>query len=323
MSTANPSVLWDNRSTANFRAWAQAMHDSFAAVGMVQTTDTGQINISTAAPSSAGVYVGYEIWRFADSLQATKPVFVKVEYGSGVNSTVQAAARFTVSNGTNGAGTLNGTLLMNSQQIQGQYQTADTAPQPAFFCGDTSSIVFAWPTSNATAGFRPSVVMIERTRNTDGTPNGDAVGFTLMQGYGYGSNASQYGDTFSQLMSYLNTQVGPVYRWAPIASPNTYGYWDSAGSIGTDINLFPYLMSSPKPEAQALSLLGCYAQAMTVLTTAQVVVNGATHTYLALGPQCYCSALLYPQGGSWQNAANNGIAYGANSYVCSLLMRYE
>lgn len=324
MSTANPLVLWDNRTTANFRAWAQAIHDSLIAVGLVQTADTGQVTISTMAlPTGSPTFVGYEIYRFNDALQATKPVFLKIEYGAGSANVVQGSFRVSISNATNGAGTLNGTLVSTAKTLNGQIAIVDTAPQPSFFCGDTSSMVFAWPTSNATGGFRPSLVMVERTRNADGTANGDAVVLATVQGYGYGSGAGSYGDSSAQVLSYLNNTVGAAYRWLPISSPNVFGYWDAAGSVGTDINLFPFLVASPKPEAQMLSVLGCYAAAFTPEVPISVIVNGGSHTYLSLGGQMYATTLILPSTVDWQTAANSGLGYGGNTYVCSLVMRYE
>lgn len=324
MSTANPNVLFDNRSVGNFRAWAQAMHDSFIAVGLVQTADTGQVNISTmAVPGAINTYAGYEIFRFADTLQATKPIFIKVEYGNGPTSVgALAAFRISISNNTNGAGSLSGTVVSTAQQIQGQALTADVQPQPAYFCSDLSSLVFAWPTSTASGGFRPSVVMIERTRNSDGTANGDGVAFATMQGYGATGSGTAMGDSMAQMLSFLSVTVGPAYRWWPIASPNIYSFWDSAGSVGTDINLFPFSVATPKPEAQMMSVLGCYSYAFATETPVTVVVNGGSHSYLALGFQAYVSTYTLPLTSTWAASAG-GVGYGVNQNVCSVIMRYE
>lgn len=90
-----------------YRAWWDAIRAQFTAVGLVQTADTGQLDPATHARPSANSYSGYEIWRFADSLQATLPIFMKIEPGVG-SVTDRPAIRITVATATNGAGTLSG-----------------------------------------------------------------------------------------------------------------------------------------------------------------------------------------------------------------------
>lgn len=315
MATDTRLAAFNSATVTNYRAWAQAIHDGLQAVGMVQTADTGQINLTTVALPGAGNFGGYEIWRFADALQATAPVFMKIEYGNGANTNT-AIMRVTVSNATNGAGTLNGSMVTGSPVITGQ-STTETNQTPFLFCGDTSSVVFALSAQIAANGFQPSMVMIERTRNADGTPNGDGLAFSTVQGYG-SVNGAVFGDSTTQVLSFLTTAISGVGRWLPIANPAVFAYWDAAGSVGTDINLFPYLVATPKPEAQMLSVIGCYSLAQAVMTTCQVVANGATHTYIALGGLMY--ATTYP---SSQPATWTPLGYGQNSRTASLLMRWE
>src|SRR4051812_38221933 len=66
---------------ATFRAWGSGIAAQIAAMGLVQTSDTGQINWTTVTRPGINVLAGYEMWRFADSLQATKPVFIRLDYG--------------------------------------------------------------------------------------------------------------------------------------------------------------------------------------------------------------------------------------------------
>ena len=59
--------------------------------------------------ASANTFAGYEIWRFNDAFQATKPVFIKIEYG--VAAVVdRPSLRVTASSATNGAGTPSGQM---------------------------------------------------------------------------------------------------------------------------------------------------------------------------------------------------------------------
>lgn len=104
MTTQNWLFPIQHSSDATFRAWGQDVSAKLAAVGLIKTTDTGQINWATATRPIAGLpaYAGYEIWRYPDS-----SVFMRWEFGSAVNSTCPSI-RISVGTGSNGAGTLTG-----------------------------------------------------------------------------------------------------------------------------------------------------------------------------------------------------------------------
>jgi len=76
-------------------------------IGLVQTSDTGQVNWTTATKPGSNTTTDYEIWRFNDSLQGTAPIFIKLFYGTGV-STSYPAMKIQVGTGSNGSGTLTG-----------------------------------------------------------------------------------------------------------------------------------------------------------------------------------------------------------------------
>lgn len=106
MATTATTAAPTNETDAEFRAWAQFIHDVFANGSWVQTSDTGQINLTTATkPGAANTKVGYEIWRMDDALQTDHPVFLKLAYGSG-SSTFFPAMWFIIGTGTDGAGAM-------------------------------------------------------------------------------------------------------------------------------------------------------------------------------------------------------------------------
>jgi hypothetical protein len=76
-----PAFISDD---ATFRVWGSGLAAQIAAMGLVQTSDTGQINWATVTRPAIGALAGYEMWRFNDALQATKPVFIRLDYGSPV-----------------------------------------------------------------------------------------------------------------------------------------------------------------------------------------------------------------------------------------------
>lgn len=77
-----------------------------AACGLVRTSDTGQINSATVTLPSANSYAGYSVWRFADALQTSAPVFLKFQFGVGT-ATQRYGTTLQVGRETDGAGNLN------------------------------------------------------------------------------------------------------------------------------------------------------------------------------------------------------------------------
>lgn len=142
MATDQRNVLGNLVGDAELRSWGSAVSAQLAACGLVQTADTGQINWATVTKPAAGATpAGYEIWRFNDALQATKPVFIKVEYGTGGAATF-CAMWLTVGTGTNGAGTLSGQLFARVQ-VAGGTQPAAGVTVASFCSGNGSGIRLA------------------------------------------------------------------------------------------------------------------------------------------------------------------------------------
>lgn len=165
-----PSYQTDDTA---FRAWAAGIHAQIIAMGLVQTTDTGQVDLSTVTkPTVANTFAGYRVYRFADSLQATKPVFIKLEWGVAAAVTTPNM-RLQVGVATNGAGTISGN---NTSQITVTPVSAPSAGQTreSFCSGSTSAL-------RLIANFDPAlnghgmIVFAERTVDPDGTPNGSGV----------------------------------------------------------------------------------------------------------------------------------------------------
>lgn len=112
MATTTFTAAPRNGSDAEFRAWGSGLSTALAAVGLVKTSDTGQINWTTVtAPAGVTTYQGYEIWRLNDSLQATAPFYFKIEYGSGTPSASNIGTRWTIGKGSDGAGAITGVIL--------------------------------------------------------------------------------------------------------------------------------------------------------------------------------------------------------------------
>lgn len=163
---------------AEFRTWASGIAAQIAAMGLVKHTDSGQINLATVARPAINTYAGYEIYRFDDALQATKPVYIKIEYGIAAVADRPSLA-FTVGTGTNGAGTLNSqvgsrrTLLPTGSKLSGNILSS--------YCSGSNerlSLCTHLDPSSTLALF----INIERTKDSAGDPTNDGIATAFTAG---------------------------------------------------------------------------------------------------------------------------------------------
>lgn len=100
------SISHNVESNTAFRAWASKIHEALEKVGLVNTADTGQINLATVErPGSLTTFAGYEIWRFNDAEQSERPIYIKIRYGIGA-ATTRPRLEMDVGRGSDGAGNL-------------------------------------------------------------------------------------------------------------------------------------------------------------------------------------------------------------------------
>lgn len=167
-----------------------AMQAALQGCGLVQTADTGQINIAALASGASGIK-GYEIYRFNDSAQGTDPIFIKVNYIQGGASGPRAQFSLQVGQGSDGAGTLTGTVLTMAQPGSNINQNGVTGQ--AYSCHTEG---FLWVTfcHNIETPYNSMQFAISRTRGLNGLLNGK--GFILGPYQGTSSGASnQYMQT--------------------------------------------------------------------------------------------------------------------------------
>lgn len=160
---------------AGFRAWGLELSTELDAF-LPKTADTGQINWSTVTRPATNTAAGYEIRRFNDSLQATAPIFIKLEYGT-FNSAMIPSIWLTVGTGTNGAGTLTGSV---TQRAQCTYSAApNSSGYPSLISSLPGFFGLLWKAGTAASGGQGFFAMA-RHANASGVANGD--GFMVFWG---------------------------------------------------------------------------------------------------------------------------------------------
>lgn len=162
---------------ADFRTWGSGIAAQIAAMGLVQTSDTGQINWTTVTrPAAINTSAGYEMWRFNDALQATKPVFIRFDYG--VGSAVDRPRIIPrVSTATDGAGVQSGQLGIASVTVTQASSKSAGVLLPSFCSGSTSRLnLFTGVDLTGAASLWGGMIWVERSKTNLGVDTGDGIG---------------------------------------------------------------------------------------------------------------------------------------------------
>jgi hypothetical protein len=202
-----------------FRSWGSSISSLLDSAGLVQTSDTGQINWgSVNHPSVASSSAGYEIWRFNDSLQSTAPIFIRLEYGTGpATSGANPSILWYVGFSTDGAGVVSGGTGLTNSPIRAANTTgASTVSSCRVLACHREGYFFA-AHENCTAGpgSSPFILSVARTHDPD-TGEPDDRGCIILYG------TSQSGTVVNELRqrsfnfdtsydsSYTNHASGPI-----------------------------------------------------------------------------------------------------------------
>lgn len=302
MTTNTRTLLFDSTVSTAFRTWGSNVAAMLGAVGLIQTADTGQISWTTAsitAGTSTEYVQGFEIWRFSDTLQSTKPVFIKMEYGhtngsGGVNNVGAPVLYVTVGTTSDGAGNLGGTISVRTRLSGGGHSTntcvTPTVSSPCFASGDGSYINLALGvTSNAQAVFTtsptasvpfPAMLVVDRIRDGAGAATGNGVIFLTSKWpvVSLAAAPSTIATTY-QVLSFTGSGASTQEALWPISYP---GQGFASSSSGTTYGVWPMPVSSPDP-TQSLAVLGLYKGEAAVGAIVSLTMLGSSHTYLAMG----------------------------------------
>jgi hypothetical protein len=258
-----------------------------ASSGMVQTSDTGQLNPAsvTVTVATSQVYAGYLVFRFSDALQATAPVFIKVNvYVAGSNPPGSVGVDYTIEVGTatNGAGSLQTNYCAfatwthySTPASSGQY---DAAVRPWYWAGDGSFLTWvAMAESSGTSYTGKGFFCIERTRDvTTGLPDGAGILITES-----GVNGSSSVTTFRNCnLIYARPVAGKTVTTGGRALILP---WVTSHVVGSDVYLAPCIGDLPEAKAQMVGQIGLYAADMTFLAQFAATIGGTSRNYLHLG----------------------------------------
>jgi len=171
-------------SVENFRIWTQKTHDAILSTGMADASGSGSITYgsdstafeSIAAPIAYQYNSGYQVYKFADALQTTHPVFIKIGYGAGTNA-AYPALHVTVGSTFNDTGSVGGPPVTQTDEIIGSGAQTDAISQ-YMICGDINRIIVtgpAWDLETATLPDEMYFLSVERTKDANGDDTDEGI----------------------------------------------------------------------------------------------------------------------------------------------------
>lgn len=248
-------------TAAKMSAYIQEVTTRLAALGLVQTADTGQVDPATVAATTGAEQIkGYQVWRFSDAHQATMPVFIKIWYGSGVSYPQAPGLWIQVGTGTDGVGNLTGQV--GAFIRVGTQNYVDVAAK-CIFSGEAGRISFVLFFSAASCGI---AVNVERSRDASGNLTDEGV---IVQTFG------AYDKGFSQFIPKTGT-IRAAASSLPAALPG--GATTMAG--GADVILAPLWPWGFDGQKQpGTGFLVYFGPDLTNDNPVPVSIYGANHTY--------------------------------------------
>ena len=279
-----PGTTWGHSSDATFREWGKAISDGLAAVGLVQTSDTGQINWSTVTRPGSNADGGYEVWRFNDTEQASLPIFIKITYGT-ASSTSYARVVVQVATGPSAGSDGSGGLTGNLSTARSCTNILPGLSKAIKVSGGDGYLAVA-ASFSGTAGANAFRLIVERLRDADGDPSARGLFFSL------NSQSTGAVDVFSN-----GSWTGYTTPSVPIAWPGTYASSVKSGDYVLFAGATPFsgdsdgefsLPTEPTLLWGAVSA-GIGAEDSTVTVPRW---DGNTHTYICTGIG-YATALLH------------------------------
>lgn len=266
MATRTQSKAPTNSTDILFRAWGSEFDAAMTAAGLVDTAATGGINFTTVLhPTAAGTKTGFKVYRFADALQSSSPIFIKANFGSGDTGANSPAIWLTIGTQHDGAGSLSGNVT-DEFEVQSNSGTATTTTYSCNSSGSTSRIAIQMFAGSDSA----FLFFIDRIKADDGTNSDSGVIFGATD---YISSIGSFGCVYKEGTG------GTFYRNAQfvVAVPKT-----GTGIAGADTGLYsPKFFKGVELNNPDVVLL-FFRVDITQGTQFSATVNGSVHTYRAV-----------------------------------------
>lgn len=270
-----------NNTDAEFRAWAQFIHDTFTlASSWVDTLATGSVDLTTVTrPLATQTTQGFKVYRMDDALQATVPVFLKMEFGSGA-AALNPAIWITIGSGHNGSGTITG-LLKARTQIAATAASAATTLY-GFGSAGNNRVTFSLFPNSATSTVHIGL-SVERTKNSSGADTNEGL---LVMGYG-GAITSTLFSHFIPFTGIIPVSEVGLAVLLTAANPSN---WDSQDMVAAPV------FFGTMPKQPGTNLIVCRQADFGSFSRPLITMYGVQRTYQHLGTDV--SSVRHTGGGS-------------------------
>ena len=271
MTTASSDSLLQHTNDADFRVWAQQFEALLVAAGLVVTSDTGQVDLTTMTKPVGGI-AGYRMYRFNDALQATAPIYIRVGFGTSTLNSGAPQMNVQVGTGTNGAnsllaGAVTGVFLMNPSSAP----LGSGTPFKSKACVVEGC---AW---------------ISFKYNYSGT-NSCQLGFLVARSCDSAGNPTSHGFLLVSDLQSATTRYQQVLLDGPTVSASSQSLTCMIPSsyvssvVGTDVQFWKHYMAVPRSRCVPY-LLCCNYTVDTPYETQRslTVIGGTARNYICIG----------------------------------------
>lgn len=270
-------------------AWIQAMHTNLLACGLIQTSDAGQLDISSiSAIPAAGSYFGSLIYKFNDSLASSKPVIIKMRpYVGSYGGQNSAGLSIQIGFATDGLGNITGSATEEFNVFNSTFGTVRaevSAPTPCFaihgegYFGALLHLgrLAAVPGVGTGKAFPLCYVGITRTVDADDNPTADGV-FIARNPLAYESNTTIGSIGMRLSKARLNSAMS---AWRQDLSP-WVGGGEAASANGRTQIQRTYRMTPSVDEDPAIAMY--WGSSIPTGDEFEIAVDGKARHYLAIG----------------------------------------
>lgn len=164
---------------ATVQALGAEFHAAMVAAGLSPTADTGQVNWATVTvPGSANALIGYELWSILGGA-----LVLRIEWytPNSLSSTYSARHIYTIGTGSNGSGTITGTIYTSSLETSTiKYASGNKASfisNPA--SGDFFGLIYKLDGVTGAGSYNPSAMALAVEKTVDGDGASDGVGYAI------------------------------------------------------------------------------------------------------------------------------------------------
>lgn len=160
-----------------FRAAYAELKNCLTASGLVQTGDTGQVDVATVTkPTTLNAQAAYLMFRFADPLQSVAPVFLRISYGVGSNA-VYPSWTARVGTGTDGAGNLTGLVSRLATMTLSTPAASVGAALPSYATHSNGFFALSFLQGVLGPSYTSPFVSVQRTCDNNGSPTAEGIIF--------------------------------------------------------------------------------------------------------------------------------------------------